>query len=353
MAAFLTVVVGREGRSILFGDVTGFAIAVVIAALVVMPAAWLFFWFRLAGGPDRLGNGLTFLVVLGACLALIVASPLSGVYPMYYAAVMAGAVFRWRIGVALVVAVAAITTFAWPAAGGAWSLQVPVIVTLLGGSSVIVRRYVSAHMELQTARDALRRLAGAEARADLARDLHDRVGQQLSAVILQGELLRMEISGTADATVQECAATVVATARDALQAMREVVAGEREPRLATESDVARQLLEASGIGCSVELSKDDLPLAVDRILAWVVREGTSNVLRHSGASRCSIAVHLEPTFVAVDLTDDGCARNGATRGNGLHGLEERLREAGGTLEVTTVDPHGLRLRATVPTQVPA
>jgi len=351
MAAFLSILVGRELRNVLGGDVQGTGALVLVVALVVMSIAWLYFWFLMAGGSDRLANVVPFAMIVGSSMALLVINPRSGIYPVYYSAIVAGAVYRWRIGLVLVAVVSVVGLIVWASVGGVISPQVPLIVALLGGSSVIVRVYVAAYLQLQAARDELNRLAGAEARAGLARNLHDRVGQQLSAVILQGELLRMDLADSADEASRNRASKVVKTARDALEGMRDVVAGETQPRLMAESEVAKQLLEASGIRCSVAMEAGEVPPATDGVLAWVVREGTSNVMRHSGARSCTIVVRREGPEVVVDVSDDGCGANGETRGNGLRGLEERLRAAGGRLAVTARQPHGLRMRATMPADV--
>lgn len=348
MAAFLTIVIGREGRGILMGQLQGPRVTGVAIALGVLSIAWLIFWLRLAGGPDRWLNGAAFLLILATSVALVELNPGSGIYPMYYSAIAAGAAYQWRAGVPLAGLVVVASVVTWTAAGYDWTLQVPVIVALLGGTAVVVRRYVAAYVELQLARESLRRLAGAEARADLARDLHDRLGQQLSALVLQGELLHMDVAASGDEEKEQRAAALVKTARDALQAMRDVVVNERGPRLAAEFEVARQLLQASGISCAIEASAEPLPTVVDQVLAWAVREGTSNILRHSGATDCTITVHRDGSDFVVELADNGRGNGGRSLGNGLRGLEERLRVVGGALTITPAQPRGLRLRAAVP-----
>jgi two-component system sensor histidine kinase DesK len=352
MVAFLVVVIGRVGRDLVLGSVDGTPAVVAGTGLVVLCAAWTFFWLRLAGGRDSWTSAVAFGVILAAALALVVANHRSGIYPMYYAAVVAGAALQWRVGVPLVGLAAALTAGLWVAAGEVLTLQIPVIVILLGGSAVVVRRYVAAYTELQAARDALSHLAAVEARADLARDLHDHVGQQLSAVILQGELLSMELGEGGNELGRQRASTLVSAAREALKGVREVVARERGPRLEAEVEVAAQLLEASHVSCSVSVEAASMPTATDQVLAWAVREGTSNVMRHSQATQCSLSVRREDGRYALEITDNGLARGAPAPGNGLRGLRERLQRAGGDLSVDSATPHGVRLRATVPLEAP-
>lgn len=348
MTACISVILFIDIRSLVLGQWDGTTAVAYVAVLAILTAAWAFFWLRLAAGPDGTPNAICLAFAAGSAVGLVFMNPTVGISPMYYAIVIAGAAFRWRIGIFLVFITLVVTVLmADSVTLGSWR-QVLLIASLMGGGAVIVRRYVSAYIALQTARDTLRLLAGAEARADLARDLHDRVGQQLSAVILQGELLTMDLESSPDDDARSRAATVVKTARDALEAMREVVARERGPRLQTEMEVAKQLLEASGIKCSIEATSSDIPTPTDELLAWVVREGTSNILRHSGATACTLSIESIDGEATVKLVDDGRGPNGSSPGNGLRGLTERLATSGGKLTLARSDPRGAILRATVP-----
>jgi two-component system, NarL family, sensor histidine kinase DesK len=85
------------------------------------------------------------------------------------------------------------------------------------------------------------------------------------------------------------------------------------------------------------------------VLAWAVREGTTNVVRHSEAARCSIRVRRGPQAAEVEIEDDGLARvNGSKGGSGLIGLAERTEAVHGTLEAGARREGGFRLRVTVP-----
>jgi two-component system sensor histidine kinase DesK len=91
---------------------------------------------------------------------------------------------------------------------------------------------------------------------------------------------------------------------------------------------------------------------VDAVLGWVVREATTNVLRHSGARSVSVDLVATGDDVALTVTDDG--RGGAApRGTGLAGLAERVEALGGRLESGPTAGRGFRLTAVVPLQVPA
>ncbi|MCA0251904.1 MAG: histidine kinase [Actinobacteria bacterium] len=184
--------------------------------------------------------------------------------------------------------------------------------------------------ELDRARHSSARLAVAEERLRFARDLHDVFGRTLSAVALKAEL------GAAQAEQgrSEAAATmheVQAIATDALAEMRDLVRGYRETDLATEVAGARSLLEAVGIAVTTVIEAGPLPPAAARCLAWVVREGTTNVLRHAAATTVQLALIRDASGITLTLVNDGAGDVAPEAGSGLAGLTERLGEVGGTL----------------------
>ena len=91
----------------------------------------------------------------------------------------------------------------------------------------------------------------------------------------------------------------------------------------------------------------------EAVLGWVVREATTNVIRHSGAKRCRIAFSRDADHVRVDVVNDGWRVPQTPAGNGLRGLAERLAAVGGEVEATAQPDGGFRLCATVPIPVGA
>ena len=137
--------------------------------------------------------------------------------------------------------------------------------------------------------------------------------------------------------------------------MRSVVAGSRAVGLAEELANARRILEDAGVAASVTAPDQPLPLTVDATLGWIVREGATNVLRHSAARHCTIAVAVTAAQARLEISDDGrrlargtaAGRADATAGTGLDGLRERVEAAGGEFSAESSDS-GFRLIAVVP-----
>jgi two-component system sensor histidine kinase DesK len=195
----------------------------------------------------------------------------------------------------------------------------------------------------------LAHLAVAEERLRFARDLHDLLGHSLSVIVLKSELASRLLKLAPERAVSEVA-DVERTARDALRQVRSAVLGYRRPELGSELSNARELLLAAGIAPSIEFDAGPLPEALDGLLAWVVREGVTNVIRHSRARHCSIRIEQSRERASVEIRDDGRGADAAvTRdGSGLVGLTERLAAHGGTLTASASQPAGFTLLAEVP-----
>ncbi|MFC8920001.1 sensor histidine kinase [Streptomyces sp. NPDC057116] len=232
--------------------------------------------------------------------------------------------------------------------------------------------------ELDAARELQARLAVAEERLRFGRDLHDVMGRNLSVIALKSELaVQLARRGRAEAAVDQMA-EVQRIARESQREVREVVRGYREADLHTELEGARSVLAAAGIACTVESADAPLPARVQSALAWVVREGTTNVLRHGDARRCSVSLTVtagaeEEGYAVLVVENDGVdggpgtgtGRSGMGRfgpgtgsgagsadgpggGSGLAGLRERLAALDGTLEARRVSGGRFRVTARVP-----
>lgn len=130
--------------------------------------------------------------------------------------------------------------------------------------------------------------------------------------------------------------------RQALAEVRSTVSANRVASLPRELAGAREALRAAGIDADLPQAVDDVPPERQQVFAHVVREGVTNVIRHSGAGTCT--VRLAPD--SVEVVDDGVGSPASTpAGNGLGGLTERVAAIGGWVDAGPAPAGGYRLRA--------
>lgn len=208
--------------------------------------------------------------------------------------------------------------------------------------------------QLHAAQNELAEMAVAQERLRFARDLHDLLGYSLSAITLKSELTHRLVMKHPE-RAQEELAEVLDISRRALSDVRAVASGYRELSLAAESESARSVLVAADIDVHMDMDYGELPSRVRTVLATVLREGVTNVLRHSKAERCDITVRRNDGKVCIDIVNDGVPQisvqrlgSGGNGGSGIPNLSQRLTVLDGTL-TAGIDPDGrFRLRATAP-----
>src|SRR2546430_3274753 len=218
-------------------------------------------------------------------------------------------------------------------------LSTAVQVCLVGGLQAAFFRQIQDSVALRLARAELARLAVDEERLRISRDLHDVLGQELSAMALKSQLSARLVRLDPERAEAEIA-EVVRIARHALSEMRATVSGYRDTSLASEVRTASALLGAVGVTATVSGVPVGLPPAVEEAAAWVVREAATNVIRHAKATQCRITVGREPGGLAVEVCDDGVAAAGQLTtfgGTGLAGLTERVAALGGSVSAGPVD----------------
>ncbi|MEV6878442.1 histidine kinase [Amycolatopsis sp. NPDC051128] len=213
--------------------------------------------------------------------------------------------------------------------------------------------------ELDSTRRRLAEAAVAEERLRFARDLHDLLGMSLSAIALKSELTARVLPLDRDRAAEELR-EVLGLTRQALSDVRSVASGYRELSLDSESRMARSVLAAADVRVRMEMLDDELPQPVRTVLAVVLREGVTNVLRHSRVESCEIALRRTSDGVSLDIVNDGVETpgerpaepepvpGGSSPGSGIGNLSHRVADLGGELSAG-VEPDGrFRLRAAVP-----
>lgn len=327
--------------------------------LVVFVTWYMLLVFR-AGRGDRTALVLGSLAVLTAQSALLALTlGREWLVLFVYVSIASGAALpsrlsRWSVPGAC----ALMTAVAFAVPGGRdllWGLLVP---ALLGGFAMTgVRELIRTTIALREARATVAHLAANEERLRLARDLHDLLGHSLSVITLKSELAGRMLPDHPDRAARQVA-DIEQVSRQALVDVREAVTGYRRLRLAGELGGARVALRAAGI--VPELPGADalgeVPEDAESALAWALREAVTNVVRHSGARRCTVEVARRHTrdgqVLELSVEDNGPGGSATGHGNGLRGLRERLAAVGGTLEAGPVR-HGFRLVARVPVETAA
>jgi two-component system sensor histidine kinase DesK len=291
------------------------------------------------------------LVVTSLVLYVDLAFPSGFFWLFIYVIIPAGVLLPTRSAAWAVVAIT-VLAIGVEVARSEWAqvMAVPGIA-IWGVSAVMLRRLMLTVDELRTAREERARLAVAEERLRFARDLHDLLGHSLSLITLKSELAGRLMRMPGDRAEAEIA-DIERVARRALREVREAVAGYRCPTLADELAGAREALAAAGIEPRIDAPDRLIPPGADGVLAWVVREGVTNVIRHSDADRCAIRVEREDGVARVSITDDGRGVPGAMAtapmGSGLAGIAERVAGSGGRVEAGPGDAGGFALRVTLP-----
>jgi two-component system sensor histidine kinase DesK len=206
------------------------------------------------------------------------------------------------------------------------------------------------------AQTVVRRAVDSE-RLRFARDLHDVLGHTLCAVALKGELARTVLRSQPELAERQLR-EILELVRTAYQEIRDVVSGYREISLPAELEGVCAVLRSAGIGSTVDVvGLDTVPESAVAPLAYALREGATNVLRHADATRCQITLRGEDGAWCLRMVNDGCTGSRSTDaaggrsadvGNGLRGLRERLIAVGGLLRAGPLGDGGYQLVAYVP-----
>jgi two-component system sensor histidine kinase DesK len=213
------------------------------------------------------------------------------------------------------------------------ALAIPLVALSMFG----FRQVILGNRALADARAELARLAAENERTRIARDLHDLLGHSLTTITVKAELASQLALNDVDAAVREIG-EVAALGRRALSDVRAAVSNYHEVTLAGELATGRELLCAAGIAAELPPAADVTDGATQELFGWVLREGLTNVVRHSHASACRVTI----SSLSVEIADDGVGTTGSA-GNGLTGLTERVAAAGGILEAGPTQPRGWRL----------
>jgi signal transduction histidine kinase len=271
-----------------------------------------------------------------------------------------------RIGLALAVLGSATVVFNDPNHTGGELVFVPVFfgIAWLAGYALRERAEQAEIAELRATqaereRDAATRIAVAEERARIARELHDIVAHAMSVMVLQVGAVRHQLpaslaeDGAALRGVEETGRNALAEMRRLLSAMRtDGEQGELAPQPGLDR-LEALLDEVRRAGLPVELHVEGearpLPRALDLSAYRIVQEGLTNVRKHAQATRADVTLEYSPEDVRIEIRDDGRGASvNESPGYGLVGVRERVKIYGGEMTTGMANGGGYILSTRLP-----
>ena len=291
---------------------TGYAFLLALMGLAAL--MWL--------GLDQRGSGAIIFVTVTAALALptrhaLVAIPVIAGFELMLSVVLSG----WER-----------------------DFYTPGIAMAAGFMMWGAKEIMGRNLELIRVRHENERLVVEQERNRFARDLHDILGHSLTVITVKTELAQRLLDIDLERARAELA-DLEMLSRESLADVRRAVQGYRDISLPGEIARARLALTAAGIEHLLPNSTDDVPHELRELFAWTIREGVTNVIRHSGAETCTVGL----SGARVSVVDDGRGPDGSVAtGNGLSGLHERAAAVGARLSVGRAGLTGFRLEVEVP-----
>lgn len=213
-------------------------------------------------------------------------------------------------------------------------------------------------------REVSARLAVAEERARIARELHDVVAHAVSTMVLRAGVVRHKLPEAlveADRALRD----VEQTGRDALAEMRQLLGALRadddpaelapQPGIPTLPSLAERVTNA-GLAVDIQVHGEPVPLpaGIDRTAFRIVQEGLTNALKHAHAQRADVQLSYSPSQLRIEIRDDGTGPSATdSLGHGLVGIRERVKIYHGEIETGTAPSGGFILLARLPIKIPA
>ncbi|GAA2239746.1 hypothetical protein GCM10010401_10330 [Rarobacter faecitabidus] len=324
------------------------AVGAIVAQALVF--AWAVFRQRRGGVHP---TGIALLVALQAVLVFLacLGAGQEGLVGLVFVSVILHLILRRPLAFIGTLACVLIAVLL-PLFVAGWEFDASLAVSIVLASTAVFAfsQLVRRNRELQQAQAEVADLAVAQERARIARDMHDVLGHSLTVIAVKSELAAKLVPLNPDRATAELL-DIQTLARSALADVRGAVAGTRAVTRAGELAAARRALDAAGISAELPGAIDVVRPPLRDLFAWSVREGVTNVVRHSGAS------HVKVTIAAdrLEVADDGRGPTAAAEssdvaaGHGLRGLRERASAAGARVTTTRGERGGFRLIVTAAT----
>lgn len=270
--------------------------------------------------------------LLGALWGVI---GLEVLYMVMFQQVMHGIILplRWARVTVPVIAVSVLVGAATTDRPIAAVLALVGLVLSLGLAEGIERAILQERLDEAERRNA--HLAVAVERERIGRDLHDILGHSLTTITVTAQLAQRLLPTDPEAARARLG-EIERISRQSLADVRTTVSGMQEVRAAHEIAAARSVLGAAGIEAVTPTALPELSEERSELFGYAIREGVTNVVRHAGASRCTLTLEEDE----VQVLDDGTGLPPSRALSGLAGLRRRLEAAGGSLEIASPPPSG-------------
>ncbi len=224
-------------------------------------------------------------------------------------------------------------------------------------------RYRRAEKKLQASQARLRELAAflqtvrEEERSRIARELHDELGQSLTALRIDLGWLRSRCTGV-DGGVGDRLASALALVERTVEAVRRI-SEDLRPRMLDDLGLAAavehyvdQFAERTGISCTLAMNRDEFEIGSRTATAIfrIAQEAMTNVARHAGAGNVAVRIDQSDEGIRLSVRDDGrgFAETDVGKTLGLLGMRERVAALGGRLEVESAPDQGTSIEAWIP-----
>lgn len=231
-----------------------------------------------------------------------------------------------------------------PAALGLWFGGYESFITILGISGLYAApRLVALVGELESTRAGLARLSAVAERKRLSADVHDLLGQKLTAFALKADLAR-RLARVDPARAGTEIDALVCLADGNLSELNAVTAGHHTVGFDTELADAVALLQDAGVVVDVDAGLGEIDPEASALLGWAIREGTTNILRHANPTRCTVRATADGGELSLVLVNDGVKDAPDPPGTGLRSLADRVDAANGSLIAQRRDDGCYRLQ---------
>lgn len=304
-------------------------IATFVALPLFLPLYFRFYWAR---PRER----LWIIGIIAAMGCAMIPFSISGGGLLIYAGAFVGYGMRPRPALLALAGLAAVggIEYLWLGTSlGQW-LWAPAVTVVVGLANIWGAERHRQHCALQKSQDEVKRLAATAERERIGRDLHDLLGHTLTLITVKAELAARLAERDLPGAAREIR-EVEHISRDALQQVREAVGGYRSGGLDAELANARSALTSANVKLAENVDPPALSAPQESLLAMVLREAVTNVIRHANAQNCRIELDRRGEQLQLTVRDDGRGGAAVCEGNGLRGMRERLKSVAGHLDITS------------------